>query len=269
MGNSATLTPQSQLSLDMQKRMLQVKSARQSLKLSKTSKSLCTQQLSQNVIPKNVIGRSDGPSLLVHHKRTSQRERDSIYLQQKTLRYVSNKQRMSIAKSITLKDNNLYAFLLSKKASKHFEVLYDTRISGFDSRDLRSLISYKQKLAFIVETQDNIFGFYHEDFVNCTGNETTTNWSNRMFLFSMKKSNPIPVIFMKNTQQKDSFTLYPDRDERLLSCFSAFWVFKDGNVIINPDVKDAYDMRKILTPFSCVDGNRKVECVRFVVVKTE
>ncbi|ELP93733.1 hypothetical protein EIN_321460 [Entamoeba invadens IP1] len=150
------------------------------------------------------------------------------------------------------------------------KVVFDSEVSGFDPRELRSNISCKDRLIFIFRVNGDIFGLYQDGFVQPSKPNSMNVETDNFFLFSFKLTDSTPSVYSRKTQKKSSFILYPDSNKMVISVFSAFWMDKEGIISFNPCVKDFYDIKSpSFNPF--VDSNPRDRqpsvCSRFLVLR--
>ncbi|ELP91506.1 hypothetical protein EIN_511990 [Entamoeba invadens IP1] len=164
----------------------------------------------------------------------------------------------------------LYNFLVSKTMTDDLQVEFDSEVSGFDSRELRSVVSCKNKLIFIFRVNGDIFGFYQDELVQPSKTNSINAESDNFFLFSFKLTDSTPSEFLRKTQNKSSFILYPDSNKMIISVFSAFWMDKKGTISFNPCVRDFYDVQnQTFNPFVDFDtkDRQSLICSRLIVLK--
>ncbi|ELP92819.1 hypothetical protein EIN_270500 [Entamoeba invadens IP1] len=143
-----------------------------------------------------------------------------------------------------LEHNFFYSFLMAKVMCENFNSIYDTKIHGFDTRNLRSEICGKRSLLFVFQTKEYVFGFYQKDMIPLVkSNEPTQVTSEETFLFFMKRELECPFLITKRDQKKTNFSLYANDSTTLISCYSAFWLDTNGNLSFNPHMKDSYNIK--------------------------
>ena len=172
-----------------------------------------------------------------------------------------------------VREQNTMTLQLDSIINKHLgnygpQVLFDSKLHPFESRELFSRISFKDKLFFIFYSNDRLFGFYHSDKVCSKSMTQTTSFDAKtMFLFTMIKGNEKPMIFQRKTENKKSFTIHSREGNIVLTCANAFWIDINSKIQFNICFKDNYDIDKSYgNPFTGKFINGKNMCYRMVVL---
>ncbi|ELP84670.1 hypothetical protein EIN_173450 [Entamoeba invadens IP1] len=140
-----------------------------------------------------------------------------------------------------------YTQLLTQNTnSTNLELIFYSSFDGFDPRDFRNKVACHSKMIFLFVTkQQDIFGFYQEDVIPTSSVNSVLNvTSHNFFLVGQKNKWESPSFLFRSPKcmacEDKSFTLHDDRSPLFLSCFSAFWVRKSGDINFNLCFKDYY-----------------------------
>ncbi|ELP93623.1 hypothetical protein EIN_238530 [Entamoeba invadens IP1] len=137
------------------------------------------------------------------------------------------------------KEQEMIKSLLKKTKSEQIEVIYNSDLLGFEQREIRTKILGEQNIIFLVMTESgSIFGFYQKDMINnmkCCKQLKAT--SKDFFLFGSPYVYQ-NLYFYKRKEQienkdSNSFTLYEDENNLVLSCYSSFWIKKNKQIEFN------------------------------------
>ncbi|ELP91155.1 hypothetical protein EIN_480640 [Entamoeba invadens IP1] len=172
------------------------------------------------------------------------------------------------------KEQEIINSLLKETKSKHIEIIYNSELTEFDQRNIRTKIIGEQKIIFLVVTdRGSIFGFYQNDLVDkmkCCKQIKAT--SEDFFLFGSPYVYQTLEFYRRNKQIENknttSFTLYEDNNNLVLSCYSSFWITKNGQIGFNLCAKEHYNLPQINQ--NVFTGKQKTEttlCEKLLILK--
>ncbi|BFU21148.1 hypothetical protein EHI8A_113200 [Entamoeba histolytica HM-1:IMSS-B] len=164
--------------------------------------------------------------------------------------------------------NGTLNFLLFKLGRESFHILYDSKQHGFDPRELRSRIVYKEKLIFVFKTENGFIGFYQSDAIIPSSSKNPIHAeSNDFFIFAIENKINESKIFERKTQEKKSVSLFTEENPTLINCYSAFWMDTNGMISFNFCAKNLYNFDQgFVNPFKGESLQSKAECSRFLVL---
>ncbi|ELP94061.1 hypothetical protein EIN_183480 [Entamoeba invadens IP1] len=167
------------------------------------------------------------------------------------------------------RSSKMLVFIQQTSKTIEPEILYDSNLSGFDSRVLKSAISFKENIIFVVETRQEKFGFIQHDIVTpLAKNGPTTVTSTQMELFSYTKTSSCPTFIKRKTECTKAFTVHGDESSTLLTCYGAFWIEKSGVINFNFVMKDLYAFYSgMANPLIYKSFTEKSECSRLLVLQ--
>ncbi|ELP84688.1 hypothetical protein EIN_173630 [Entamoeba invadens IP1] len=163
--------------------------------------------------------------------------------------------------------------IIKETGNTQSNIIFDSRLSGMDQRELKAQIVGNEKLIFLfVSKTGEIFGFYQNDLVCPQSNQNVLNaTSDNFVLFGRPNPWEGPVFITRKEEkmnEKKTFVIHQDTHGMLLSCFSAFWIETNGNVNFNMCAKNYYKIPQTSTnPLTGKPNSEKIVCERIAVLK--
>ncbi|KAL7714208.1 TLDc domain-containing protein [Entamoeba marina] len=161
-------------------------------------------------------------------------------------------------------------FLQELTCCHRAEVIYNSDIHGFDTRELNQRITCKDNLTFIITTENNEeFGFYQKDVVPPGRDYSNTQiLSSEFVLFALKGKVVKPTSFYRKDSQ-NSFTLHSNTDKRfLITCYSAFWITCQRKVCIHQFLMKHFNLpANVNNPLTSTFGTSCSLCKKIVVLE--
>ncbi|KAL7722674.1 TLDc domain-containing protein [Entamoeba marina] len=154
-------------------------------------------------------------------------------------------------------------------AFEQYEVLYDSEINEYSSREINSRICGKDNVMIIVISEDEqVFGCFHQDVIPPTNGDYQKVESTEFILFYLQHNNTKPVVYGRSKQTLNSLNLRSNNDRTyIIDVYSAFTLNCNKKITFHPYLRENYSVnRKDISPFTLAGKPKRADklvCVRW------